>query len=91
VNANDGVPVEVDDVVVGVENEKREEDGIDVAFIAVVTAGAVGNENVDGAAALVFAVLVEGVENEKKEADGALAVVVVIAAGAAVSAKRDEF
>ncbi len=90
-NANDGAPVEVDDVVAGVENEKRAEAGADVAVDVVVTAGAVGKEKVDGApAVIVVAVLLDGVENEKREPDGAAAVVAVVVAGAPVNEKLDK-
>ena len=58
--ANDGVPFEIDDVVAGVDEEKKE-----VGGVAVVDAG-VAEKNVDGAPAVVVAVLADGVEKRKK-------------------------
>lgn len=83
-NENDGVTVAVDnDVVVGAAAAPNENEvtGPNAEVDDVVIAGAVENENVDGAVAVVTLVLAEGVGNEKSEADEVAAVVVVGAAG----------
>lgn len=82
----------MDDVVVGVANEKREDAGAAVAVNVVVVAGVAEKENPDGTPVEegIVAVVVDGVENEKREVDGAATVAVVVAVGTPPNEKLDE-
>jgi hypothetical protein len=96
VNANDDGAAEVDVVVAGVANEKRDDVEAGIAVDATVATGAGAKENDDDGAATAAAVLVVGVANEKREVEGVAVVVVVVVViagavpGAVANEKRDE-